>query len=353
MTADAVGGVWRYGVDLSGALARRGIHTTIAVMGPAPDPGQRREAQLAGAVVIDRPYRLEWMADPWPDVERAGGWLLTLERSVKPDVVHLNGYAHAVLPWSAPVLVVAHSCVRSWWRAVRDEEAPCGLDDYRVAVAAGLRAARLVVAPTRAMLGALDREYGAVPRSHVIPNGCRDQPSAGSQELRSKERLILAAARLWDESKNIAALCTGAARLTWPMYAAGDTRGPDGVDCSLPGVHLLGRLSRTALTDWYRRAAIFVAPSRYEPFGLSVLEAASAGCALVLGDISSLRENWADAAVFAPPHDHQMLLEAIQQLIDQPGRRLDLAERARTRASEFTIERTAGEYLRVYESLLE
>ena len=52
------------------------------------------------------------------------------------------------LPWHAPVVVVAHSCVRSWWRAVKGEGAPERLEAYRAAVAAGLAAARMVIAPT-------------------------------------------------------------------------------------------------------------------------------------------------------------------------------------------------------------
>ena len=41
--------------------------------------------------------------------------------SFKPDIVHLNNYVHAALPFRAPKLVVGHSCVLSWWRAVKRE----------------------------------------------------------------------------------------------------------------------------------------------------------------------------------------------------------------------------------------
>ena len=60
-------------------------------------------------------------------------------------------------------------------------------------------------------------------------------------------------------------------------------------------MRLLGSLSPRALAAWLARAAIYCLPARYEPFGLSVLEAALSGCALVLGDIPSLREIWDDA----------------------------------------------------------
>ena len=78
-------------------------------------------------------------------------------------------------------------------------------------------------------------------------------------------------------------------------------------------VRHLGHLPQSKLQAWFERAAIFAAPARYEPFGLSILEAALAGCALVLGDIPSLRENWNDAALFVPPEDSRTLEAALEK----------------------------------------
>ena len=73
---------------------------------------------LPHVFVYETEFKLEWMEDPWHDVRTAGKRLLELENKVSPHVVHLNGYAHAALPWSAPKLVVCHSCVLSWWKSV-------------------------------------------------------------------------------------------------------------------------------------------------------------------------------------------------------------------------------------------
>jgi glycosyltransferase involved in cell wall biosynthesis len=351
MTADAVGGVWQYSVDLGRAMVQAGITPTLAVMGPAPTTAQHDEATRAGLQVVHGDYRLEWMPDSSADVERAGRWLLELERTLHPDLVHLNGYAHATLPWSCPVLVVAHSCVRTWWKAVRHESAPAALDQYTAAVRAGLAAATLVIAPTAAMLAALTSEYGVPTRGRVIPNGSPLASTADEEDAPGKEPLIFAAGRVWDEAKNVASLCAIADRLPWPVYVAGDCRGPDGTIRALRSVRLLGRLSMHAMTHWYRRASIYALPARYEPFGLSVLEAACAGCALVLGDIASLRENWDDAAIFVPPDDRDALANALQTLITQPAIRTLLARAARERASAFTIDRTAHAYLQAYDVL--
>ena len=59
------------------------------------------------------------------------------------------------------------------------------------------------------------------------------------------------------------------------------------------------------------RAAIYALPAHYEPFGLSILEAAMSGCALVLGDIPSLREIWGDAAVFVHPDNRDAVARCL------------------------------------------
>jgi glycosyltransferase involved in cell wall biosynthesis len=116
---------------------------------------------------------------------------------------------------------------------------------------------------------------------------------------------------------------------------------------------MLGRLGSDALAGWYARAAIYALPARYEPFGLSALEAAHSGCALVLGDIPSLREIWGDAAVFVPPEDCPALENAIRGLIDDPERRQSMADAARERASRYTPARMAEQYLAAYHSVNE
>jgi glycosyltransferase involved in cell wall biosynthesis len=294
------------------------------------------------------------MDEPWTDVQRAGAWLRCLERTLRPDVVHLNGYAHAHLRWSAPVVVAAHSCVCTWWRAVKNEPAPDRLTRYRNEVAAGLAAATRVVAPTAAMLAGLEQEYGLPSRAEVIPNGCGDHDE-GAVRVADKEHLILSAGRAWDEAKNIAALTAVAPQLAWPVFVAGACQAPVGVGADIRperhAVTFLGKLSAKDMAGWYRRAAIYALPARYEPFGLSVLEAARAGCALVLGDIVSLRENWEGAAVFVAPGDRPALATALQRLIEAPEVRADLARRAVDRAATLTLERTAERYLHLYESL--
>jgi hypothetical protein len=55
--------------------------------------------QIPGTEVVESQFKLEWMDDPWQEVDQAGEWLLQLEKRVQPDLVHLNGYVHGALPW--------------------------------------------------------------------------------------------------------------------------------------------------------------------------------------------------------------------------------------------------------------
>lgn len=340
MTTDAVGGVWTYATQLARGLRLRGVRVTLATMGPAPTPEQRREAASIGIDLHVGDFKLEWTQDPWADVERAGAWLLDLSQRMHPDVVHLNGYCHAALDWQAPTVVVAHSCVCSWWRAVKGKPAPASWDRYRHAVERGLRAAGCVVAPTRAMLEFLRSEYRFNSPSQVIFNGGGDSPAVKGEKL----PIVFSAGRVWDEAKNIAALDAAAARVLWPVYVAGEDR----PGASTGGARRLGRLAAPDLAEWMGRASIYASPARYEPFGLSILEAASAGCALVLGDIPTLGELWDGAAEFVDPGDSLALADCINSLIRNQPRRERLAERARDRARRYTADRMTAAYHALY-----
>jgi glycogen synthase len=351
MTTDTLGGVFAYAMELAGALARRGASIALAAKGGCLSDDQWREARRVPRLeVYESAGKLEWMEDPWDDVARDGDWLLGLADRLRPDVVHLNEYAHGALPFEAPTVVVAHSCVLSWFEAVRREPAPASFDRYRKEVARGIAGADLVVAPSRFMLEAIAKHYGAPERSRVIPNGrspARFPPG-------DKEPIVLCAGRLWDAAKNAASLDAAAERLPWPVLLAGEEEHPDPAHGGWTGprhARALGRLTPAALACFYARAAIYALPARYEPFGLSVLEAALAGCALVLGDIRSLRETWGGAALFVDPESPELLQTILAGLIERDDLRAHLAARARERALELGPERMAEAYLATYREL--
>jgi glycosyltransferase involved in cell wall biosynthesis len=361
ISTDTVGGVLTYTAELAAALEAAGDEVAVATMGPKLRPAQR---DALPARLHESGFRLEWMQNPWGEVAAAGQWLLRLEEEEQPDVIHLCSYGHAALPFQAPKVLVAHSDVLSWWRSVHGEEAPPSWNRYREETTAGLEGADALVAPTAAMLGELEIDHALNPaRARVIHNGTatlrRSQATLGElhqiifpagrkvDAVREGEAFVLGSGRFWDAAKNLAALDAAAAGLSWPVVVAGDL-GDDGVPR-----HALstGQLDGDALGDLRRQAPIYAAPAVYEPFGLGILEAAGEGCALVLGDIPSLRELWEDAAIFVDPRNADALREVLACLIDAPQLREDLAQRAQKRAAEYSIERTGAAYRQLYERL--
>jgi glycogen synthase len=346
MTADTFGGVWTYAIELAGALGELDVEIVLAAMGAPPSPSQAHAiARLRNVELVERSCALEWMPDAWPEVDDAGAWLLGLAAGA--DLVHVNGYAHAALPFEVPVVAVAHSCVLTWYRAVHGHDAPATWDEYRRRVAAGLAAADAVVAPTAAILRDVLAAHGVDVPAHVIPNG----RTSSAWRPAIKAPVVVSAGRLWDEAKGLPELVACAPRVPWPIEVAGSTRHPDGSRVIAHGVHQLGELTAEELAARIGRASIYALPARYEPFGLSILEAALAGCALVIGDVDSLREVWGTAATYVRPGDADALADALVRLIEAPHRRRSLAAAARARALAFTPERMARSYRGLYDHL--
>jgi glycogen(starch) synthase len=132
----------------------------------------------------------------------------------------------------------------------------------------------------------------------------------------------------------------------------GPLSAPDGNSVGFEHLRCLGALSEPELAKWVGRAALFCAPSRYEPFGLTALEAAMSGAALVLSDIPTFRELWDGAAAFVPPGNAEALRRELRALCEDSDRRAGLAEAARLRARNYSVAEAARRYATLYGELL-
>ena len=350
MTADSVGGVWTYSLNLAKELGKFNIQVHMATMGSLLDEKQKKQAaEIPNLTLYTSSYALEWMDNPWEGVDQAGPWLMELQKQIEPDLIHLNNYCHGHLDWKAPVVMVCHSCVYSWWENVLGCTPSDQHREYFDRVQRGLQAADLVVAPSRDMLQSICRIYGDVANKAVIPNG--GEPVSIARD--EKQDIIFSMGRLWDSAKNIESLNRVAGDLSWPVIIAGDDTAPGSPNTAVfPNVTYTGKLDHNEVNRWLARASIFAMPARYEPFGLSILEAAHAGCTLVLGDIPSLRENWIGAAFFVEPGNLEALKYTLETLIQRPDLRKKYAERAAIRAKALTTKRMASLYLAKYADML-
>jgi glycosyltransferase involved in cell wall biosynthesis len=335
LTTDAVGGVWRYSLAIAAGAAARGWHCTLATMGPPPSASQRQDvAAIPRCTLLDTGLPLDWTAQNEAGMAAAAQTLHTFARNTGADTVHLHTPTLAAFSWTLPVVAVAHSCVGSWWHAVRDTPVPPDFHWRMALLREGLQAANAIIAPTQAFANALHGIYDPGRRIDVVHNGL--DPATILPQPRQPR--VLTAARLWDRGKNITVLDKAASGLGAPIDAAGPTAGPDGATFAATHLNLLGNLPPTRLHTEMARAAIFAAPSLYEPFGLAVLEAAQRGTPLVLADIPSFRELWTGAAIFVDPRDHQAWTDTLRSLLDAPAYRATLGAQAKYRALRYTAD---------------
>lgn len=340
MTVDAVGGVWRYAVDLAGALAEGGIETVLAVLGPAPSDGQRAEvAALARVTLVETGEPLDWLTDDAVAVRHAAATVAALAIRYRADLLHVNQPALAAgLPGDLPVVAVAHGCVSTWWEAARPGTP---LDPkfawHRTLVGEGLRRATCVVAPSESYARTLVRHYRLPIEPVAVHNG-RTPPPIAAAPMRP---IAFTAGRLWDEVKRTPLLDAAAGRLAAPFYAAGATRAPHGASVPVENLRLLGELTPHGIAGMLAAQPVFVSAASFEPFGLAVLEAAQAGCPLILSDIDTFRELWDGAARFVAGVDPAEWADAIADVMGDDAERARLADAALDRGAHFTVSATA------------
>jgi glycogen(starch) synthase len=355
ITSDTVGGVWTYTQELVTGLARAGHRVTLVSFGKLPAPHQTAWMQTLPALDY-RPteYRLEWMEVAERDIDESRRYLELLVEEVQPDVLHLSQYCYGDIAVDVPKVVVAHSDVVSWWVAVHGtepDETPW-IRRYRQHVTNGLRGADVVVAPSQWMLDSVATHYLQPPHGAVIHNG--RTPALFDPEM-PKEDLVLSVGRIWDAAKQVQLLLTGPQNARVCIVGWEQEPGRQGTDVLLSGrenVELLGPKSQLELRDLYSRAAVYAATSRYEPFGLSPLEAAFSRCALVMNDNPVFHELWGDAAIYFRKNDPDDLAGAIKGLRRDPGLRQHYGTCAYERAcTKFNASRMVQEYEEIYQDV--
>jgi glycosyltransferase involved in cell wall biosynthesis len=294
------------------------------------------------------------------DVDESSAYLTELIKEIKPDLLHLNQMCYGSLPIAVPRVVVAHGDLITWWKGVHGHgpKESRWLRWYREVISRGLAKANAVVAPTAWMLDAIRSCYIQPRRDTVIYNG--RNPILFNPYI-SKDDSVLAVGRLWDAGKQVSLLT----QHTHPMPVCivgaeapvSAPRIPIRADVKVATenacVALKGPQTEAQLRTLYSRAAIFAATSRYEPCGMTALEAALSRCALIANDIPAHREIWGDAALYFRANDAGSLATMIRRLSGEPDLCRTYAGLAYQRARErYTAKRMLDEYLHLYRDLL-
>jgi glycosyltransferase involved in cell wall biosynthesis len=353
ITTDTVGGVWTYTRELSEGLLARGHDVLLVSMGRLPSRDQSAWATRAtlrwpqAFYYCATDHTLEWMQDNATCYSEARPLLMEHIANFAPDLLHLNQYCYGALPTSIPKVVIAHSDVMSWSECCRGglPADSVWLRRYLQLVRTGIANASAIVAPTQWMLDALARNYSMPARSMVIANG-RSLPAKRKAGPRKLQAVTIG--RVWDEGKNVRLLEEVDSPM--PLLVGGELALEAEPAFASSHLHLLGQLTEDAALTLFAESSIYIATSRYEPFGLAPVEAALSGCAIVAHDIASLREVWGSSALYfrtaGELTQHLRLLHADPKLLARS------AATACARARRlFSRESMIDEYLQLYASL--
>jgi glycosyltransferase involved in cell wall biosynthesis len=185
------------------------------------------------------------------------------------------------------------------------------------------------------------------------------EPVRKKYDLPSSFLLAIGAA---DPRKNIEALIHAYALLpaalrmvhklvivwTHPFLTREISRLVDDLDL-IRNVRFLRQVPNEDLVLLYNAAALFVFPSRYEGFGLPLLEAMACGVPVVAANNSSIHEVAGDAAVYFDANDHQTITDAMLRMLGDDAMKADLVHKGLARAATFSWGRCARETLDVYQ----
>jgi glycogen synthase len=361
ITTDTVNGIWTYTRELISGLITRGWRVTLVSFGEIPLPEQTAWMDsLHGLEYHPTAFRLDWMHEGRQDFHDASAYLCSLVKEVKPDLIHSNHMGYGALPVRIPRVIVAHGDLLTWWNTVHGREPKDGawLRWYRSAITQGIAEASAVVAPSQWMLDAVKEIYSRCAVERVIHHG--RNPVLFNPYV-SKEDSVLAVGRLIDPAKQVNLLTEQTHPV--PVCIVADDknesahRAPVQAEVKFSsgslGIALKGAQTEAQLRTLYSRASIYAGTARYEPSGLSILEAALSRCALVLNDIPPLRELWGHAAVYFRTNDAESLAEAVRILSADLQLRRSFANRSFQRAREcFNAHRMTDNYIQLYRSVL-
>ncbi|HZU20867.1 MAG TPA: glycosyltransferase family 1 protein [Gaiellaceae bacterium] len=259
-------------------------------------------------------------------------------RRLRPDLVH---FQHVLPPFhGGPAVVTVHDLSFE-----RDASSMGRFDRllFRTLVPRAVRRARRVLAVSERTRRDLEELYRVPPEKIVVtPNGVDPRFAPGG----SQGSYLLYVGAIEERKDPLAAL--DAARDAGMRLVVVGPERDGGLARRLEagGADVRGYVEGEELARLYREAAALVFPSRYEGFGLPVLEAMASGTPVVATPDAAVREVAADAALYAQPAE---LGAAVRRAVAERAR---LAAAGLERARLFSWEAAARTTLAVYEEVL-
>ncbi len=331
-----IGGSERHLLTLLPALAERGIEPVfVGLDDPAWNPADFYEALTVPAVRIPAPRDVDPLL------------LTRLVRGIRADVVHTH-LVHADLYGGLAAKLRGTTLV-----STKHNDDPFRTGAFRF-VERGLAhvADRIVTISDSLHRFTVERVGVPATKVETIHYGLDDPPAAWGtnppDDVPIGARVVLSTSRL-TQQKGIDVAVKALSFLPDDVVLVVLGEGPQRSLLEAPRVYLPGRVPDVAA--WLRRASVYVQPSRWEGFGLGVLEAMVCGLPVVATNVSSLPELVADGTtgILIPPDDPSALADAIGRALAEPGLGAAGLERAR---HEFSVARMADRTAALYQALL-
>jgi glycosyltransferase involved in cell wall biosynthesis len=302
-----------------------------------------------------------------PGVARALAEMGRARRAFAPDVLHVQCFsANGVYASALAALFRVPLVVTLQGETVMDDN-----DIYqhsaslRLGLRVGLRRAATVTGCSQFVLDDAVRRFGLAPqRGVIVPNGFQVGDGAVAPGLALPfERFVLGLGRVV-EKKGFDLLINAFALVADDHPEVGLVIGGNGA--ARPGllaqvqrlglsdrVVLPGMLSRDEVAWAMHHAAVFVLPSRIEPFGIVVLEALSAGRPVIVSDRGGATEIVSDGkdGLVVDPFDSQALAAAIGRLLEDDGLRTRFTEAGRARVRDFAWDAVTARYTALYQEV--
>lgn len=248
---------------------------------------------------------------------------------------------------------------------------------HRLMYAIARRAAR-IVCPSESARADIARLLRIAPERIVATPEAADAafvPASAAATARVRAHYGISAAyvlyvgdlagHLHNKRKNLPLLVRAFAALpaelqaTHQLVLAGKG-GPYRAEVLDPLIDGLGLRERTIYTDFvpdadlpalYTGAATVAYPTRYEGFGLPVLQAMACGATVISTNVSSIPEVVGDVGILVPPDDEAAFSKALIELLSRPEEHQARGVRAQLRAASFSWQRTAEQTLEVFEQV--
>jgi len=338
----------------------RYIAGLLAGLEQVPDPGVRVRPLFAPGAAIRSPGGLAARAFAavraaakrlpaayaLADTARAAALTAELRRGL--TLYHETN--HAAPPFAGPLVLTVHDLSTL---IVPETEEPARVRHFAPALRMRARDAARVVTPTEAIARQVVERLGvSAERVRAIPHGVdpRFRPEGPSASPVPGRYLLYVGAL--GPRKGVDTLLAAWRALPEPvrrehaLVLAGPLQRLD--PAGLEDAVRLGYVRDDELPPLLRGAAAFCYPSRYEGFGLPLLEALACGVPSVASDDPALVEVAGGCALHAARGDPEALADALRRVLEDRGLRAELSRKGPERAAQFTWERSARAHLAAY-----